>query len=56
MAPGVFRSVDGTRQICMTDSDMTGSHGGLGPHVFFEKFNSVTCEQIRNIHMPLINP
>jgi len=37
IAPGVWRSkVDPTRQFRMTRSDLTGSHGDLGPHCHFE--------------------
>ena len=53
VALGVFRSADGTRQFRMTDADITGSQGKIGPHVHFEKFDPVTCEKIKNIHMPL---
>lgn len=56
IAPGVFRSADGTRQFRMTDSDITGAHGRIGSHVHFEKFDPITGEQIKNIHTPLIDP
>jgi len=36
----------------MTDADITGSHGKIGPHVHFEKFDPVTGEKIKNIHTP----
>ena len=52
MGPRVFRSADGTRQFRMTDADITGSHGKIGPHVHFEKFDPVTGEKIKNIHTP----
>ena len=41
VAPGVFRSKDGLRQIRMTNSDITGAHGG-GPHMNFEIGKSIT--------------
>lgn len=53
VGPGVFRSADGTRQFRMTDADITGSHGKIGPHVHFEKFDPLTGEKIKNIHTPL---
>ena len=55
VAPGVFRSADGARQFRMTDADITGSHGKIGPHVHFEKFNSAG-EKVKNIHTPLVDP
>jgi len=36
IAPGVYRSADGTRQFRMTTSDLMGSHGNIGSHVHFE--------------------
>lgn len=53
LAPGVFRSVDGTRQFRMTNADISGKHGKIGPHVHFEKFDAVTGEKTKNIHTPL---
>ena len=41
VAPGVFRSKDRLRQIRMTNSDITGAHGG-GPHMNFEIGKSIT--------------
>jgi RHS repeat-associated protein len=53
VGPGVFRSADETRQFRMTDADITGRHGKIGPHVHFEKFDPLTGEKIKNIHTPL---
>ena len=50
---GVFRSADGTRQFRMTDRDITGGHGKIGPPVHFEKFDPVTGAKTKNIHTPL---
>ena len=41
VAPGVFRSKDGLRQVRMTDADITGAHGG-GAHMNFETGKSIT--------------
>lgn len=56
IAPGVFRSADGAKQFRMTAADIVGSHGKVGPHVHFEKFNPLTGEPIKNIHTPLLDP
>ena len=62
IAPGVFRSKDGLRQVRMTDADITGSHAG-GAHMNFEigklKLRSngsgMTFEVEKNIHIFLID-
>ena len=36
IAPGVFRSADNARQFRMTESDLLGNHGNIGPHVHYE--------------------
>ena len=41
VAPGVFRSNDGLRQVRMTNADITGLHAG-GPHINFEEGVSIT--------------
>ncbi|MCF6283596.1 MAG: hypothetical protein L3K26_00165 [Candidatus Hydrogenedentes bacterium] len=53
LAPGVYRSQDGTRQFRLTDSDIQGNHGQVGPHVHFEKFDPLTGDKTKNIHTPL---
>jgi hypothetical protein len=55
IAPGVFRSVDGERQFRMTNSDLMGKHGKIGPHVHFEKLDSQTREVLKNIHVPFFD-
>ncbi|MFT9057376.1 MAG: hypothetical protein ABF449_12335 [Ethanoligenens sp.] len=41
IAPGVFRSNDGLRQVRMTDSDITGTHAG-GAHMNFKTGKTIT--------------
>jgi RHS repeat-associated protein len=41
VAPGVYRSKDGLRQVRMTDADISGAHGG-GAHMNFETGHSIT--------------
>ena len=36
IALGIYRSADGTRQFRMTEGDLLGLHGDIGPHVHFE--------------------
>lgn len=50
---GVFRSVDGMKQFRMTNSDLLGSHGQIGPHVHFESLNSAG-KVVENMHVPII--
>jgi hypothetical protein len=51
IAPGVFRSADGLRQVRMTDADILGQHGG-GAHVNFEVFDkSNMWKPIENSHV-----
>ncbi len=52
---GVYRSADGLRQFRMSATDISGSHGKIGPHVHFEKFD-LTGVTLKNIHTPLIVP
>ena len=61
VAPGVFRSSDGLRQVRITTSDIVGAHGG-GPHINFKTGSSIvnpigriTFKVIENIHIYLIN-
>lgn len=55
IAPGVFRSADGLRQFRMTGRDLTPTHGKIGPHVHFQKFDAAGKE-LKNIHTPLLDP
>jgi hypothetical protein len=53
IAPGIFRSADGTRQFRMTDSDLNpDGHGKKdgGTHVHFESLNNLG-ESIENLHI-----
>lgn len=50
---GVFRSADGLRQFRMTESDITGSHGNMGPHVHFESIDPINGRPIENSHVTL---
>jgi len=52
---GVFRSADGTKQFRMTNSDITGAHGKIGPHTNFERIDNATGEVIKNYHVPLLD-
>jgi RHS repeat-associated protein len=56
IAPGVFRSADGTRQFRMTTSDITGAHGNIGPHVHFESIGADGRTITENSHVGLTNP
>ncbi|MBU0678144.1 MAG: RHS domain-containing protein [Verrucomicrobia bacterium] len=56
VAPGVYRSVDGSRQFRMTGRDLTPTHGDIGPHVHYQKFGPVTGAEIKNIHTPITDP
>jgi len=56
IAPGVFRSADGTRQFRMTTSDLTGRGMRGQPHVHFERIDPNTGKSLRNLHVPLIDP
>ena len=49
---GVFRSADGRRQFRMTDADLAGSHGNMGPHIHFEALDK-RGKVIENLHIPL---
>lgn len=51
IAPGVFRSADGTRQFRMTNGDITGAHGDIGPHVHFESIGSDGRTITENSHV-----
>ena len=51
VAPGVFRSADGTRQFRMTTGDNTGAHGDIGPHVHFESIGSDGRTITENSHV-----
>jgi RHS repeat-associated protein len=50
---GVFRSANNQRQFRITEADISGGHGPLGPHVHFEVLNSEGMI-IENLHIPLI--
>ena len=58
IAPGVFRSKDGLRQVRMTEADILGSHAG-GAHMNFEvgklapmpNRSGMTFEVEKNIHI-----
>ena len=52
IAPGVYRSADGTRQFRMTASDLTDPR--QGPHVHFEVIGPDGREIIENDHVLLI--
>ncbi|RYY47078.1 MAG: RHS repeat-associated core domain-containing protein [Chitinophagaceae bacterium] len=52
IAPGVFRSSDGFRQFRMTDSDILGKHGKIGPHFNFEVLDA-QGNFLKNYHMPI---
>jgi hypothetical protein len=52
IAPGVYRSADGTRQFRMTTSDLTDVR--QGPHVHFETIGPDGREIIENDHVLLI--
>jgi hypothetical protein len=54
IAPGVFRSADGLRQFRMTTSDLTPTHGNIGPHVHFETLNAAGVVT-ENLHLPVAN-
>lgn len=56
IAPGVYRLADGTRQFRMTGRDLIPTHGDIGSHVHYQKFDPVTGQEIKNIHTPLIDP
>lgn len=51
---GVFRSADGLRQFRMTDGDILGRHGDIGPHFNFEVYDASNLRKpITNYHMPI---
>jgi hypothetical protein len=52
IAPGVFRSSDGLRQFRMTDADILGKHGNVGPHFNFEILDA-SGNFLKNYHMPI---
>lgn len=45
IAPGVFRSADGLKQFRMTDADIPGKHGNIGPHVNIEIYDPGNLEK-----------
>jgi RHS repeat-associated protein len=49
---GVFRSADGLRQFRITEWDIEGTHGKIGPHIHFESFDA-GGESLENLHIPL---
>jgi len=54
IAPGIFRSKGDLRQVRMTDSDMTGAHGQVGPHLNFEKYvEGNPYVPVTNEHLPI---
>jgi len=52
IAPGVFRSSDNLRQFRMTDADILGKHGKIGPHFNFEILDA-SGNFLKNYHMPI---
>ncbi|MBK8846775.1 MAG: hypothetical protein IPO27_09635 [Bacteroidetes bacterium] len=52
IAPGVFRSSDNLRQFRMTDADILGKHGNIGPHFNFEILDA-SGNFLKNYHMPI---
>ncbi|MDP3462798.1 MAG: RHS repeat-associated core domain-containing protein, partial [Bacteroidales bacterium] len=52
IAPGVFRSSDQLRQFRMTDADILGLHGKIGPHFNYEILD-IQGNFIKNYHVPL---
>jgi hypothetical protein len=50
---GVFRSSDALRQFRITGSDLTPTHGGIGPHAHFEALDP-WGNVIENLHVPLL--
>ena len=56
IAPGVFRSADGTRQFRMTAGDLMGAHGDIGPHVNFESIGADGRTITENAHVGITNP
>ena len=52
IAPGVFRSSDNLRQFRMTDADILGKHGNIGPHFNFEILDA-SGNFLRNYLMPI---
>jgi RHS repeat-associated protein len=52
IAPGVFRSADGTRQFRMTTSDLSGPN----PHVHFESIASNGRTILENSHVYVMDP
>ncbi|RUO94464.1 hypothetical protein D7Y11_04325 [Corallococcus sp. AB018] len=52
IAPGVYRSADGLRQVRMTDGDLSGRGRTPYPHGHFEALNSFG-KVIENDHIPL---
>jgi hypothetical protein len=53
LGPGVYRSIDGSRQLRITTADLIGSHGKLGPHVHFESL-SPAGKVMENLHVPIV--
>ena len=54
IAPGVFRSADRLRQVRMTDSDILGAHGKIGPHFNFEIYIPQNLRKpVKNYHVPI---
>ncbi|MBL7914759.1 MAG: hypothetical protein JNL49_06900 [Bacteroidia bacterium] len=52
IAPGVFRSTNELKQFRMTDSDILGKKGKIGPHFHFE-FLDDYGNYLKNYHMPI---
>jgi hypothetical protein len=55
IAPGIWRSADGLRQFRMTNADVLGQHGNIGPHVHFESLNAAGVVT-ENLHVPVTFP
>jgi hypothetical protein len=53
VAPGVYRSADGSRQFRMTLDDLTDPRGG---HVHFESVAPDGRQFIENAHIQLVDP
>jgi hypothetical protein len=53
VAPGVYRSADGTRQFRMTTDDLADA---AGPHVHFESVAPGGRRFVENAHVYLVDP
>jgi RHS repeat-associated protein len=59
IAPGIWRAPNptghGFRQFRMTNADILGNHGNIGPHVHFESLNAAGVVT-ENLHVPVTFP